>query len=90
MSSNIVLILGAGQNIGKSLIQKFGSNGFKVAIASRTLYPPLVEAADVSVQVDFTNPSSVKSVFSQVAAKIGTPNVVIYNGRLNLMVYACY
>lgn len=80
MSSKVVLILGAGQNIGKSLIQKFSSNGFKVAIASRTLYQPLVEAADVSVKADFANPSSIKSIFSEVVAKIGTPNVVIYNG----------
>jgi len=80
MSSKVVLILGAGQNIGKSLIHKFGGNGYKVAIASRTLYPPLVEAADVSIQADFTDPSSIKAIFSQVVAKIGTPNVVIYNG----------
>jgi len=80
MSSKVVLILGGGQNIGKSLVHKFSSNGFKVAVASRTLYPAVVEAADVSVQADFSNPSSIKSVFSQVVAKVGIPNVVIYNG----------
>jgi len=84
MSSKVVLILGGGQNIGKSLIQKFSSNGFKVGLASRTLYPSLVEAADVSVQADFSNPSSIKSVFSQIVAKIGTPNIVIYNGTCAL------
>ncbi|KAH8593675.1 hypothetical protein B0O99DRAFT_574935 [Bisporella sp. PMI_857] len=79
MSSKVVLILGAGKNVGKSLIQKFGSDGYKVAFASRTLYPELVSAAAVSVQNDFTNPSTIKSIFEKVRSEVGIPNIVIFN-----------
>jgi NAD(P)-dependent dehydrogenase (short-subunit alcohol dehydrogenase family) len=81
MSSQIVLILGAGANVGKSLIQKFSSKGFKVAIASRTLKPEVAKLADSSVKADFSNPSSIKSIFEKVKSEVGTPNVVIYNGE---------
>jgi len=79
MSSQIVLILGAGANIGKSLVQKFSSKGFKVAIASRTLNAEVSKLADTIVKADFSNPSSIKSIFEKVKSEIGTPNVVIYN-----------
>lgn len=81
MSSQIVLILGAGQNMGKSFAQKYASKGFKVAIASRTLSPEIQKLADTSVKADFTNPSSIKSVFEKVKLEIGIPNVIIYNGK---------
>jgi NAD(P)-dependent dehydrogenase (short-subunit alcohol dehydrogenase family) len=81
MSPQIVLILGAGANIGKSLVQKFSSKGFKVAIASRTLNPELLKLVDTSIKADFSSPSSIKSIFDKVKSEIGTPNVVIYNGK---------
>lgn len=80
MASKIVLILGAGPNIGKALIQKFSSNGFKVAIASRTIHPEVAAAADSSAKADFADPSSIKSIFENVTSELGVPNVVIYNG----------
>lgn len=81
MSSKVVLILGAGERIGKSLSQKFASNGYKVAVASRTLHPAVNEAADTSIKADFSNPLSIKSIFAEVHAKLGAPNVVVYNGK---------
>jgi NAD(P)-dependent dehydrogenase (short-subunit alcohol dehydrogenase family) len=82
MSSKVVLILGAGANIGKSLVSKFSSQGYKVAIASRTLHPELVKSAHTSVKADFTDPSSIKSIFDKVKSDIGIPDVVIFNGML--------
>jgi len=80
MSSRVVLILGAGANIGKSLITKFSSEGFKIAIASRTSKPEFEKAAAVSVTADLSDPSSIKAIFTRVKSEIGIPNVVIYNG----------
>jgi NAD(P)-dependent dehydrogenase (short-subunit alcohol dehydrogenase family) len=81
MSSQAVLILGAGANVGKSLAQKFAGNGFKVAAASRTINPELAKAVHASTKVDFSTPSSIKDTFNWAKSKIGIPNVVVYNGR---------
>jgi NAD(P)-dependent dehydrogenase (short-subunit alcohol dehydrogenase family) len=80
MTSQVVLVLGAGANIGKSIAQKFANTGFKVAIASRSLDPELVKTVNSSHKVDFSNPASVKDLFASVKAELGVPNVVIYNG----------
>ena len=80
MSSQAVLILGAGARVGKSLAQRFASEGFRVAVASRSLDPALVEAVDTSMKADFSNPSSIKDVFTWAKSSIGVPTVVIYNG----------
>ncbi|KAF3397303.1 hypothetical protein DPV78_007772 [Talaromyces pinophilus] len=83
MSSPIALVLGAGANIGQAVGRKFTANGYRVALASRTA------SSDASGQdskdglfhfrVDLTNPANVKTLFEQVQASLGVPNVVIYN-----------
>ena len=80
MSSKVVLILGAGSNIGKALVQKFSSNGFKVAIAARTLHKEVTDSSDFSVKNDFTDPTTIASIFASVKSELGAPSVVIYNG----------
>lgn len=87
MSSPIALVLGAGANIGQAVGRKFTANGYKVALASRTA------SSDASSQdakdglfhfrVDLTNPVNVKTLFEQVQASLGVPNVVIYNGSFS-------
>ena len=78
MSSPVALILGAGKNIGASVAEKFASNGYKVAIASR-------QKGDASkytaLQADLSDVSSVKSVFDETRKSLGEPSVVIYNGK---------
>lgn len=80
MSSRIILILGAGPNIGLQAAQKFAQQGYKVAIAGRSVKPEVAKHADLSVQADFSVPSSVNGVFEEVKAKLGVPGVVVYNG----------
>ncbi len=80
MSSRIILILGAGPNIGLHVAQKFAQNGFKVAIAGRSIKPEVSKNADLSIKADFSTPASVKPIFEEVKSKLGLPNVVIYNG----------
>ncbi|PQE22534.1 short-chain dehydrogenase protein [Rutstroemia sp. NJR-2017a BVV2] len=78
--SKIVLILGAGPNIGLNLAQVFSSNSYKTIVVSRTPKEELTKSADLAIQADFSDPKSIKSIFDEVKQKIGVPNVVIYNG----------
>jgi len=81
MSPPILLILGAGGNVGARVAQQFFKNGFKVALASRTLKTPADETKDfLQIRADFSDPSTVASIFDEVEAKVGVPNVVVYNG----------
>lgn len=84
MSSPIALVLGAGANIGQAVGRKFTANGYKVALASRTASSEVTsqDAKDglFYFRVDLTNPENVKTLFEQVHASLGVPNVVIYNG----------
>jgi NAD(P)-dependent dehydrogenase (short-subunit alcohol dehydrogenase family) len=79
MASQIVLILGAGPNIGASVAQSFSSKGYKVAAASRNIKPDYSAPTDLTLQADFTDPSSISTVFSTTKSKLGVPNVIIYN-----------
>ena len=85
--SNIILILGAGPNVGFSLLKLFSAKGFKTAIASRSPKAELSAATDLVVKADFEAPSSIKAVFNEVMEKLGVPNVVVYNGPFIPVLY---
>jgi NAD(P)-dependent dehydrogenase (short-subunit alcohol dehydrogenase family) len=75
------LIIGAGANIGRSVAAAFASEGYKVAVASRSkpsdnTYPHFI--------FDAAQPTKVPELFNKVAAEIGPPNVVVYNGERSL------
>lgn len=81
MAANpVVLILGAGPRIGASVAEKFASNGYKVAVASRKGTGTKTAEGYLSVQADFTKPDSIPAVFDAVKTEFHTsPTVVIYN-----------
>lgn len=75
----VVLILGAGARIGASVAKSFSSNGYNVAIASRSGGKG-AEGAYLSLIADFTVPDSVPGLFNTVKAEFKTaPSVVVYN-----------
>lgn len=80
MTTPIVLILGAGANVGSRLAHTFSKNGFKVALAARSGGALQETPRDLLIKADFSEPTSIKAVFDEVKEKIGTPNVVVYNG----------
>jgi len=80
MSQNIVVVLGAGPNIGLHITKHFSSKGFKTVIVSRNPGEDITAAADLAIAADFSDPTSIKGIFEAVKAQIGTPNVVVYNG----------
>ncbi|KAF7190855.1 3-oxoacyl-[acyl-carrier-protein] reductase FabG [Pseudocercospora fuligena] len=76
----VVLILGAGPRIGASVSARFASNGFKVALASRSGSGKKDENGYLSLKADFTNPDSIPPLFDAVKKEFqAPPNVVIYN-----------
>jgi NAD(P)-dependent dehydrogenase (short-subunit alcohol dehydrogenase family) len=82
--SKILLILGAGPNIGASLAKAFASRGYKVATASRSPSKG-DDGADLHVTVDLAKPETVPGVFERVRSELGGEvGVVVYNGECAL------
>lgn len=78
-SSKVLLILGAGGNIGASTAKLFSQNGYKVALAARRLKDEVNEDGHLSIQLDLAQPENVDSAFDKVSKKFGPPTAVVYN-----------
>ncbi|KIY02852.1 uncharacterized protein Z520_01317 [Fonsecaea multimorphosa CBS 102226] len=83
----IILILGAGPNVGAAVAKAFSARGFKVASASRS--PPKYTASSddgaavLHIPVDLARPETVPGVFERVRRELGgEPGVVVYNAAL--------
>ena len=77
-----VLIVGSGSGLSASLTQLFAREGFKVALAARNAekLAPLCKSTGASAfSCNATDAVQVASLFQNVEAKIGAPDVVIYN-----------
>jgi NAD(P)-dependent dehydrogenase (short-subunit alcohol dehydrogenase family) len=82
-TSPVILILGAGSNLGQAVAQRFLTNGYKVATSSRK--PSPTENKDLlHIQSDFSDPTAVTKLFTKVKTQLGTPNVVVYNAYAHL------
>ena len=81
MAPPVLLILGAGPNIGLHVSKAFAAKGYKVALASRKA--PTVDGDHaIHVPVDLSKPETVAGVFETVKEKLGaSPSVVVYNGE---------
>lgn len=84
LSKPVILILGAGSNIGARLTTAFAAKGYAIATVSRkpaTLSSSFV--SDLHVPADLSTPSSIPTIFSKVEEKLGGPDVVVFNGSLS-------
>lgn len=81
MSSKIILVLGAGPRVGLSVVKQFAQKGYKTVGVSRTPGEELSKISDLALSADFSKHESIKTVFDEVKAKLGVPNVVVYNGK---------
>lgn len=81
MATNpVILILGAGPRIGTSVAAKFTSNGYNVAVASRSGSGTKTTKGFLSLKADFTDPASIPALFEAAKAEFHTaPSVVVYN-----------
>ena len=80
----VILIFGAGPNVGQHVARAFSAKGYKVALASRSLKEEESTADQVHITSDVSDPESIAGVFSKVKASLGLPSVVVYNGRVPL------
>jgi NAD(P)-dependent dehydrogenase (short-subunit alcohol dehydrogenase family) len=81
MAPPVLLLFGAGANVGLSVIKKFRAEGYKVAGVSRNPSDELKKAADKTIPADLSqNPEQIAGIFDEIGAELGTPTVVVYNG----------
>lgn len=79
-SRGVVLILGAGPRLGAAIASKFESNGYKVALAARSVSDGISPEGFLRIKCDLSNPLSVPKTFEIVEKSFGLPNIVVYNG----------
>jgi NAD(P)-dependent dehydrogenase (short-subunit alcohol dehydrogenase family) len=84
MSPNppLVLILGAGPNIGAAVAEQFALQGYKIVLTSRNEHEG-TNSLYSYIQGDLAKPQSVIDIFTRVRELHGEPSVVVYNGEPN-------
>ena len=80
-TSPVILILGAGPNIGQAVARIFASKGYKVALAARSLREADSTDNQLNITCDFANSDDVVNAFGRVNKVFGIPSVVVYNGK---------
>ena len=80
-TSPVILILGAGPNIGQAVAWTFASKGYKVALAAWSLREADSTDNQLNITSDFANPDDVVNAFTRVKKVLGIPSVVVYNGK---------
>ena len=81
----VILILGAGPNIGQTTARLFADKGYKVALAARSVNNSDDEG-QLNIQADFSKTDDVINVFRRVKESLGIPSVVVYNGMILIKV----
>ena len=76
----VLLLLGAGPRIGKSLASAFAAKGYKIALVARSIREDDSTPNQLNIKADLSDPSSIRSIFSKVKEVLGLPTVVVYNG----------
>jgi NAD(P)-dependent dehydrogenase (short-subunit alcohol dehydrogenase family) len=74
-----VLIIGAGSRVGQDTANKFADAGYQVATASRTTK---ADSKHKHFVFDASKPEDVTGLFDQIRKAVGTPSVVIHNGKV--------
>jgi len=76
------LIVGAGPGISASVARGLAAAGLKLGLAARNidkLAPLAAETGAERFTVDASDPAAVAHLFVEVDARLGTPDVVLYN-----------
>jgi short-subunit dehydrogenase len=83
----LLVIVGAGSGVSAGIARKFGSNGFRVVLLSRTetsLQRSLEDLRQVHIEsygitADASDPDSIKAAFTQIENLYGITDVLVYN-----------
>ena len=76
------LIVGAGSGISASVARGLAAAGLKIGLAARNidkLAPLAAETGAERFAVDASDPAAVAHLFEEVDARLGAPDVVLYN-----------
>src|SRR5437667_8375408 len=82
ISYRTALIVGAGSGISASVARGLAAAGLKVGLAARNIDKLVSLAAETGAErfaVDASDPAAVAHLFEEVDARLGTPDVVLYN-----------
>lgn len=83
--SPIVLILGAGPNVGSGVVRAFAKKGYKTVTTSRSPEAKVEGGSDLHIQADLADPSSLPGIFEKLRKAHGPPSAVVYNGQYSLI-----
>src|ERR1700716_635783 len=76
------LIVGAGSGISASVARGLAAAGLKIGLAARNVDKLAPLAAEISAErfaVDASDPAAVAHLFEEADARLGAPDVVLYN-----------
>jgi short-subunit dehydrogenase len=91
MSQPVCAIVGAGEGLGRALAAKFASQGFDIALISRSEANSAAAIEDATTTVvganvqffsaDATQPETIEVALANIAEDMGEIDVLIYNAR---------
>jgi len=87
IAQKVAVVIGVGPGIGNAVAIKFASQGYSVALVSRTKSKLELIQADIekaggkaiTVVADASNEASLRSAFSTIRSSLGHPEVLVYN-----------
>ena len=82
MTEPVALIVGAGPGISGAFGEALVADGYRVALAARhrdRLEPLAAAMGATAFEADAASPASVERLFDDVEARLGAPEVVLYN-----------
>ncbi|WP_214408273.1 SDR family NAD(P)-dependent oxidoreductase [Pseudonocardia lacus] len=75
------VVIGAGPGIGRAVARRFAREGLAVALVARRRVEPL-DADTVVLAADAAVPAQLRAALDDAAARLGPPDVVVYNAAL--------
>ncbi len=78
----LALIVGAGEGLSASLARLLSAEGMQVALAARNpdkLKGLAAETGSLVYPCDVSDPASVDTLFAQLEAAVGVPDIVVFN-----------
>lgn len=79
-STPVLLLLGAGSNLGSSIGTTFSKAGYRVALVARSHEPGLQKNGYFHIRADLGDAGCMPGIFEEVTKNMGIPTVVVYNG----------
>ncbi len=90
MSKKVAVIVGAGPGLSLAIADKFGTEGYRIALVSRNQRALEELAASLAakgieaypIPADASDSASVQSAFRKIKAECGQPEVLVYNAAV--------